>query len=152
MKILLAVSGKDDGKLVVDFAANYGWPPGTEMKVVHVVGSCVDESQSIAAQQSAEELTDWLCTKLRNLTNCELTYEVLRGSPIFELLQEASNWHANMIVMGARTKDLSMMQAGSVSKAVALEAPCSVVIIRPPIPGVVEQSASKISTFELKSS
>ncbi len=148
MKILLAVYGRDDGKLIIDFAANYGWPPGTQMKVVHVVGSCVDEATLQAAQEAAEELTGWFCGALGALvSHCELTSEILNGSPVLELLQEAANWQANMIVMGARTRDLNAVQAGSVSKTVALEAPCSVVVIRPPVAAAFNQLASQTSSL-----
>jgi nucleotide-binding universal stress UspA family protein len=47
------------------------------------------------------------------------------------ILEEASNWGADLIVLGSRgLRGMDRVQLGSVSEAVALHANCSVEVIR----------------------
>ncbi len=142
MKILLPVYGKQDGKLIIDFVANYSWPPGIQMKAIHVLGSSADEDAESIARQAAEELIAWFGERLGSLVaTAELTTDILSGSANYEIIQAASNWQANMIIMGYRTReDVKSVLAGSVSRGVMIEAPCSVVVIRPPVDVLNERS------------
>ncbi len=132
MKILLPVHGKEDGKLIADFVANYVWPPGAQIKAIHILENSADEGTAVAARQAAEELIAWFCGRLKSLVmSCELTAEIINGVATPVILHKASNWKANMIVMGHRANDLSS-QAASVSQSVVTKALCSVVVIRAP--------------------
>lgn len=135
MKILLPVYGKQDGKLIIDFVANYSWPPGIQMKVIHVLGSSPDQEAERTARQTAEELISWFRGRLSSLvTAAELSSEILSGSANYEIVKLAGDWQANMIVMGYRTReDIKTVLAGSVSRGVVIDAPCSVVVLRPPV-------------------
>lgn len=135
MKILLAIKEESDGKLVGDFAANYSWPPGTRICVVHVTGSCPDDYHAKRVQQAARDMLEPYCQRLSELVPAaRIEFEVLSGSPALEIVQMAERWQANMIVMGQRTAVAYAQKPGegSVSKIVAMEAPCSLAIIRPP--------------------
>lgn len=134
MKILLPVYAKEDGKLIIDFVANFCWMPGVKVLIVHVLGSTADGSEELTARQSGEELIAWFGERLAALLpKAELSADILNGSPVLEILQKASDWQANMIVMGHRTRDVKTMLAGSVSNGVVTQSPCSVVVIRPPV-------------------
>jgi nucleotide-binding universal stress UspA family protein len=56
---------------------------------------------------------------------------VLEGAPGEQILKEASEWDAQLIVMGSRGHGgLTKLWLGSVSQEVVLQAPCPVEVIR----------------------
>ncbi len=57
--------------------------------------------------------------------------KVLRGSPKVEIVEEAENWGADLIVVGSHGYGFfERMLIGSVSNAVLHHAPCSVLIVK----------------------
>jgi nucleotide-binding universal stress UspA family protein len=135
MKILIPVDGLDDAKLIVDFVANYHWPPGSQFKIVHVLGSSNTEGLAKTAEADSDQVLKQVVAKLRPFLNGhEITCELLRGGAILEIVNASSQWHSDMIVMGYRTRGImERLISGSVSNAVVMQAPCSVAIIRPPV-------------------
>jgi nucleotide-binding universal stress UspA family protein len=132
MKVLLPVEGAFDAKFIIDFISNYRWLRGTQFKLLHIIAeSDADETGAVAA--SNDMLDGLMKTIQRHLPESVLEKEVIPGTPIFSIIQQSTDWEANMIVMGFRS-GLSIHQylAGSVSRGVTLQAPCSVVVIRPP--------------------
>lgn len=77
-----------------------------------------------------------LCSKIRKhieagVPGCVVHTEVRKGQPKSTIIGAAVEWEANRIMVGAhghRTCPHNLM--GSVSKAVAEHAPCSVEIVR----------------------
>jgi nucleotide-binding universal stress UspA family protein len=134
MKILLPVCGSDDGKLIVDFVSNYHWPPNASFKVIHVLGSSATEEEYAQAEREATVVVGGVTERLNAIVPASAAcWEILSGAAVYEIVETASKWHADMIVMGARTRvDIESFLAGSVSKGVVMQAPCSVVVIRPP--------------------
>jgi len=135
MKILLPVFGMADSKLIVDFVKNYHWPAQTVFKLVHVLGSSANEAAVLEAQKKAAELLSELSNQLTALVpESEVTSEIISGEPTYEIIELSLKWKADMIVMGYRTRsDIQGFLAGSVSKGVVMQAPCSVAIIRPQV-------------------
>ena len=149
MKILLPIESAPDAKLTIDFVANYRWLRGTEFKILHVLGSSNDDEVAIEAKHCAENLVDSVAGRIRSsIPDCKVTVEVLAGQPIYEILQMATNWKATMIVMGFKARSSAhRFLAGSVSRGVALQAPCSVSIIRPPEEYRVESAEQSIFRY-----
>ncbi|PKN59600.1 MAG: universal stress protein, partial [Deltaproteobacteria bacterium HGW-Deltaproteobacteria-11] len=62
-----------------------------------------------------------------------VTPVILEGQPKEVILDEAENWGADLIIVGSRGHGaVRRFLLGSVSFAVALNAPCSVEIVRRP--------------------
>jgi nucleotide-binding universal stress UspA family protein len=60
-----------------------------------------------------------------------LTMRVICGSPAQVIVEEAENWGADLVVVGSHGYGFwERMFLGSVSNAIALHAPCSVLIVR----------------------
>jgi len=133
MKVLLPVDGFDDAKLIMDFVSKYRWPPDTEFRVLHVVGSNDTDAAAAKAQEVAEELVAKIAKEVRALVQeTQVSSEVRCGSAVFEIVDEAYHWKANMIVMGYRTRPaVKPYMLGTVSTGVSTQASCSVAIIRP---------------------
>jgi nucleotide-binding universal stress UspA family protein len=69
-----------------------------------------------------------------------VTIEVGEGDPKDVILNIATAWSADLIVMGSHGRTgLDKLLLGSVSQAVALHAPCSVAIIR----GIIAKGKSQ---------
>jgi len=59
---------------------------------------------------------------------------VLSGNPKEVILEEAKDWNADLIVVGSHgRRGLKRFLLGSVAEAVAMNAHCSVVVVRGPV-------------------
>lgn len=149
MKILLAVDGSESSETVVQEVGTRHWPAGTEMRVITVdaplgrsafgaspaIRSAYDEvvaSQRQEAQASLEQAVARLREVLPDVT---IDSALLEGTPKEEVVEEARRWGAELVVVGSRGRGaVRSLLLGSVSLAVALQAPCSVLIVRRPDP------------------
>jgi len=145
MKVLLAVDGSECSQAAVREVARRPWPPETEMCVVTVDppfglstlgepsfgASAYDEivnRQRSEASECIEHSADLL---QRSAPSLNVTTALLEGSPKVELLEFAKRWGADLIVVGSQGRGaVKSLLLGSVSLAIALNAPCSVQIVR----------------------
>ncbi|CAN5731462.1 hypothetical protein BH10CYA1_BH10CYA1_50710 [soil metagenome] len=142
-RILIAVSSAADAELLVATALNRAWPEKSRVQVLSVVppfhnnarfGKSKDwqdvaEKVEAAAKEHAEELVSSTTKKLEEKFGVEhVTGHVLHGSPRSLILQVAQDWGSDLILMGAHSKDRSLLEriVGSTAAAVVLNAPCSV--------------------------
>jgi nucleotide-binding universal stress UspA family protein len=134
MRILLPVYGRDDAKLIVDFVCNYRWPPHSTFKLIHVLGGSTDDKAAVLSQASAETLIVELQRRVSALLpSVEISWEIVSGEAVLEIINAANEWTADMIVMGYRKRNgMHESAIASVAKAVAMQAPCSVAIITLP--------------------
>lgn len=87
------------------------------------------------AQGHAQEAVDTLrkCMPGRDL---EISTMVVKGSPERELIDAAAEWRADLIVVGSHGRGFwGRLTLGSVTDAVVHHAPCSVLVVRPPVKG-----------------
>jgi nucleotide-binding universal stress UspA family protein len=133
MKVLLPIDSPADAQLVIGFVCKYQWPKNTEFKVLHILGTSQTDDAAQTAEAEAFSLLCQMTAKVeQELPLAKVVSEVKSGSPILEILSEATKWEAEMIVMGYRSRDnVNPYAMGSVSNGVAVQAPCSVAIIRP---------------------
>jgi len=133
MKILLPVDSSDDHKLISDFVINYKWPDNSSFKFLHVLGAMATEDDYLEAEASSQKMLHRFAARLkRSIPTAHVTCEVSSGDPSLEIISTAGQWMADIIVMGYRVRnDVSGFLAGSVSKCVTNQAPCSVATIRP---------------------
>jgi len=99
----------------------------------HVYGTACDiagiHTEKIASIMLADILSRLHMVRPTMISDCEL----ISGMPILEIVNIGSEWQADMIVMGSRTRhDIKDCLTGSVSKGVVMQAPCSVVTIKAP--------------------
>ncbi|MBU6454591.1 MAG: universal stress protein [Cyanobacteria bacterium REEB67] len=135
MKILLPIYDYDDAKLIIDFVSNFNWPPHACFKLLHVITSQVGEEEEAKAEKLASiRLADIMYRLKSVLPSAVADSELMAGTPVLEIVNFASQWQADMIVMGSRTRvGIDACLTGSVSKGVVMQAPCSVVTIKPPV-------------------
>lgn len=149
LKILLATDGSESSAAAARSVAGRPWPAGTEVRVFSVVELHVPlfkvpyppylnahamENLRGEAMRRAEEA---LLSAEQIVSDAGLKesskLDVPLGTPQELILKEASDWDADLIVLGSHgRRGLNRFMLGSVSEAVALHAPCSVEVVRQP--------------------
>jgi nucleotide-binding universal stress UspA family protein len=146
MKILLAVDGSECGLAAVEEAARTPWPAGSMMRIVSVaeipmlattwvmpmpVGNR-HEWERIFEERSVANTTEAMA-RFGEIADAqtEVTAKTLSGDPKIAILDEAEHWGADLIIVGTHGYNaLERLWLGSVSRAVASHAKCSVEIAR----------------------
>lgn len=148
MKILLAVDGSEGSRCATESIAERPWPDGTEVRVLSVVELALNglqaafeipaldaarlESQRAAAmQRSQKAIADAREVLEKAGLKTSESISVLVASPRQIILEEASTWGADLIVLGSHGHEGAVrFLLGSTSEAVARYAECSVEVIR----------------------
>ena len=147
MRILLAIDGSPPSIAAVDEVCRRPWPPATEVRLITVrcpiellilrekLGQPVPVNDIF--EQAGWDSLKFLDEAATQLAQCapelHVTPVILEGQPKEIILDEAESWGADLIIVGSRGYGaVSRFLLGSVSFAVALNAPCSVEIVRRP--------------------
>lgn len=144
LRVLIAVDGSSFSKAAVEWVASQRWKDETRFKLVMAV-PLINETYTSEASHSQKLLSEWeagkiaamelvedLATKLEERIGDRTGAEVQEGDPRQIVLEKASQFHADLIILGSHGRTgLTRFLLGSVSQAVASRATCSVLIIKP---------------------
>jgi nucleotide-binding universal stress UspA family protein len=140
MKILLAIDDSPDSQAAVEAVVTQFPPEHTEVRVLHVVEPmAVSTPPEMAAgynpelKEQMQQARDFVQRAAETLSAAgfKVSSDVEQGEPRGVIVDQATGWHADLIVVGSRgRKGLKRFLLGSVSEAVAHHAPCSVEIVR----------------------
>ena len=150
-KILVAIDRSD--RFVFDSAISLAQTTGASILLLHILSegnpdypvlptyayySVLQNSNDGIDREEFAKYEHQGIDFLQNLTQQTMEagvnaeYSQLRGNPQQTICELASNWSADLIVVGSRgLKGLKEMFLGSVSNYVTHHAPCSVLIVRP---------------------
>jgi nucleotide-binding universal stress UspA family protein len=137
MRVLVATDGSEGSKAATEWLGAFPLPHGSEILVLAVANlptavlaippvSAYDQAVVDAARGTAEDArarlaTRWPATEAR----------VVDGDPRILITQHAEEWHADLIVVGARGLGaVSGFLLGSVSSAVVHHAHCPVLVVK----------------------
>lgn len=123
-RVLLASDGSEQSAAAAEGLAARPWPEGSEFRIVTVEEPWLIRPASVIHNVETVE---------RVLVSAGLTATVaaLSGNPKAVILEEAKKWNADLIVVGSHgRRGIKRLLLGSVSEAVAMNAPCSVVVVR----------------------
>jgi nucleotide-binding universal stress UspA family protein len=131
-RVLLATDGSETSMAAAETLARRPWPEAREFRIVCVEepwalkGSSVrDKAQAQGAVTSAE--------RVLASAGLQVITAVLSGITKDVILEEAQEWAADLIVVGSHgRRGFKRFLLGSVSEAVAMNAHCSVVVVRGP--------------------
>jgi nucleotide-binding universal stress UspA family protein len=146
MKILLAVDGSEAGLAAVEEAARTPWPEGSTVRIVSVTDipfptqqwampmpiSSYEEWERIFEERSVEN-TAQAMARFGEIAGAqtEAQAKTLKGDPKIAILDEAERWGADLIIVGSHGYNtMERLWLGSVSRAVASHAKCSVEVAR----------------------
>jgi nucleotide-binding universal stress UspA family protein len=149
MKILLAVDGSVYSDAAVEEIVKRPWPAGSEIKVITaaempiIVGIEPWAASPIFFEQlqkgirlAAQDVISRARAKLNIIEDktLKISTEIIEGPPRQVIVDEAEDWHADLIVMGSRGLGAwNRLLLGSVSSGVLHHAGCSVEIVRLPL-------------------
>lgn len=133
MKILVAVDSSSESAFAARDAAVRLWPAGTTVRVISVIEpvygwTLPDMEQALqdSAQQTVEAASQWF-----QQAGLQTSTAVLTGDPKNVIVNEASDWDAGFVIIGAHsTHGVMQFLLGGVARAVTRLAPCSVEIVR----------------------
>lgn len=144
MRILLATDGSGYSAAAARSIAARPWPEGSKVKVISVVHTVkpwiaipeatarIESNILKQLEQGEEDVAG--ARKILEPAGLKVTSSVLKGYPKAMILDEASKWGADLIVVGSQgLRGITRMLIGSVSEAVAMHAHCSVEVIRDPL-------------------
>jgi nucleotide-binding universal stress UspA family protein len=151
-KILIAVDRSQNSKSVFNTAVSLAKTTGSDLMLLHVLSvkeedhpltptytyyPIVEEYNYETYQKEYAKYEQRGIEFLQNLTQeataagVKTEFTQLAGNPGRMICQLASNWSADLILVGSRgLKGLKEMFLGSVSNYVIHHAPCSVLIVR----------------------
>lgn len=154
-RILVAVDRSENNKFVFDSAVSLAKTTGATLMLLHILSEgeqgypilptyayypIVDNHDYKLYQEKLAEHQQWGIDFLQNLTQeataagVDTEFTQLTGNPGRMICELASNWSADLILVGSRgLKGLKEMFLGSVSNYVTHHAPCSVLIVRTPV-------------------
>jgi|SRR5579872_120361 len=150
MKILVAVDGSECSMAALRSVAQRPWPAGSQVRLISVVPLIVPVADTIPLAPiyyRSPEVTDILQKEARGRAEEAVTRarQMLTeagvnpieiepfpvGDPKEVILDQAENWGADLIVVGSHGhRGIDRLMLGSVSEAVAMQAHCSVEVIR----------------------
>ncbi len=151
-KYLIAVDGSQQSQALLDTVMARTWPPHSFFKLVTVIEPLAvgysglgpwESSQHVsdlservrqAQRDEAVQMVEAMAEKLTaSLPDAEVNGQVLEGDPRTQILEAARSWPCDLIIMGSHGhRGVPDSLLGSVSRAVAGLAPCSVLINKAP--------------------
>lgn len=145
-RILIPTDGSEFSAAAVKAVAERPWPKGTEVKLISVPEFALWLGEFPYFQLAqVEELNKSALEAARaavalgkeSLRRAELEVStdvpVEREAPARTILEEAKEWHADLIVVGSHgRRGFDRIAMGSVSESLAMNAHCSVEVVRTP--------------------
>jgi nucleotide-binding universal stress UspA family protein len=142
-RILIGIDGSPNAEITLNEVCSRSWPAGTEARVlaVHEVLVAVNSERIAIGEHIYDKINeDEYFRMMKVAGDCagKLQLAGLRASPLVEqgdpkkaLVQQARDWNANTIFVGARGLGrIEGLLLGSVSSAAVAHAPCTVEVVR----------------------
>jgi nucleotide-binding universal stress UspA family protein len=148
LKLLLATDGSECSQAAARSVAQRPWPAGTAFRILSVVEpsaplfrtsffshEIMEQLRGKDMQRAQEAVASAESILFKAGVEASSTVAVPAATPKELILSEATEWGADLIVLGSHgRRGVNRFLLGSVSEAVALHANCSVEIIRSPQP------------------
>jgi nucleotide-binding universal stress UspA family protein len=143
IRLIIGVDGSAGSVAAVQAMAARSWPDGTEIQLLaaleprmSIVGSPVPPALAAWVRKDDTDDLAWVPRMVEALTEqlqapgVTVSSVLKEGDPKRLLIEEAEQWNADTICLGARgLSGVARFVLGSVSTAVAMRAPCSVEVI-----------------------
>ena len=125
-RVLLGTDGSETSLAAARAVAERPWPDASEFRIVSVEEPWAIKSSRLEPQQA---ITD--AEQVLTFAGLKATGVVLSGNAKEVILEDARKWDCDLIVVGSHgRRGFKRALLGSVSDAVAMNAHCSVVVVR----------------------
>lgn len=123
-RVLLATDGSETSTAAAEALSGRPWPEGSEFRIVTVAEPWMIRPTNVPRDVNSAE-------QILAAAGLKATVAELSGNPKEVILKEAKRWDADLIVVGSHgRRGFKRFLLGSVSEAVAMNAHCSVVVVR----------------------
>ncbi len=141
-RVLLSTDGSAHSEAAARSVCERRWPERTEFRIVSAIDSMIPlmdpwyaagEVLDQIRMQNKKECEEAVASVHKIVTGAGLsaTTALLSGSPKLRIIEYAKEWDADLIVIGSHgRRGIDRLALGSVSEAVAMNAECSVEVIR----------------------
>lgn len=138
-QVLVAVDDSEHSRASLEQILDMRWPEDVTFHLINVLenpgpyltGKEIEERTARLAENAQSMLTAYCRLLAERFGQGRCHFELMRGHPREQILNKARQLPAGLIVLGSHGRDfVETMVLGSVSQAVALQAPCSVAIMR----------------------
>jgi len=137
-RVLLATDGSDTSAAAARALVGRPWPEESEFRVVSVEEPWTIKSSRMDSKEAVTSAEQLLAA-----AGLKATGAVFSGNAKEVILEEARKWNADLIVVGSHgRRGFKRFLLGSVSEAVAMNAHCSVVVVRGAAPASRKARAS----------
>lgn len=127
-RVLLATDGSETSLAAARALAQRPWPENSEFRIVSVEEPWAIKSLRLDPQEAITSAEQVLTS-----AGFKTSGTALSGNAKEVILEEAGKWEADLIVVGSHgRRGFRRFLLGSVSEAVAMNAHCSVVVVRDP--------------------
>jgi nucleotide-binding universal stress UspA family protein len=125
-RVLLATDGSETSTAAAQALAGRPWPIESEFRIVSVAEPWAIKSSRLDPQEAVAG-----AERILAAAGLKASGEVLAGNAKEVILDEARKWGADLIVVGSHgRRGFKRFLLGSVSETIAMNAPCSVVVVR----------------------
>jgi len=146
MKVVVAVDDSPTSGDLVNVICHRRWPDHAHFKLVSVIEPCNtaeeygDDNWSLLLRAvdkrrigNAEKICSHIHNRIENkVPKSTVEFEIRHGDARHEIINCAADWNADKILIGTKGRQICPYNLlGSVSRAVASNAHCSVEIVRP---------------------
>ncbi len=142
MKVLIAIDEFSTAELIVEFIYRNNWLQEAEVRLVYVVTPIVFSGPLSPYLDFPETAMKHVCDygesvmrkaadQLMAELGKQIEWTIPLGDAAHSIVDEAQRCQSDLIIMGTHSpKGLQKLLCGSVSQAVAANAPCSVLILK----------------------
>lgn len=138
--VLIALNNSPLDQVIMATTAQLILEPGAKVIMAHVLPYAEDAAGQDASRPLPpdhefphQQLEQHLSTCAQQLTDIEPVIELTQGDPNAEIIRLANIYRVDLIILGSRgLTGVNRILAGSVSGLVVEEAPCTVMVVKPP--------------------
>jgi nucleotide-binding universal stress UspA family protein len=132
MKVLVAIDSSQYSSQVLSAVFKRLWSADCEFRIVTLIEPCPDwDSEEQFIHQSELILTERVAELRKRLPHHAIVAEAIVGSAATDINMIASEWEADLIVLGSHgDTGIRKTHIGSVAAAVVNQAPCSVELVK----------------------
>ena len=134
MKVILSIDQGDHSRVAAQEVMERPWPQYTTVNVITVLDNSLGSADAKRSEE-ARAFVESIAAEIRQKNSSieEVEANVITGNPKAEILNLAERSRADLLVVGSRgRKGLQRLVLGSVSHALLLSIPCSILIARKP--------------------
>lgn len=161
MKVIVAVDQTDFADQIIDTVISYHWPPDTQFKILSVIeplnweaAACIEWNREAAKiHEQRKRVANEIAMNGRRriataIPGSIVHVEVRTGHAKDEIINSATEWMADRLILGAHGHSPNRYFTGSVARAVSQYCGCTIQLVRLKAPAA-KQKEKKVKIAKM---